>query len=110
MRSFVAALSLVCFTIPAIAQDGIASVYTTREGTQTASGKRLNDGALTAAHKSLPLGSRVHVTNKRNGRSVTVTITDRGPYIKGRVIDMTLAGARALGFSGLAHVALAVTR
>src|SRR5262249_22131655 len=59
----------------ASAQSGIASVYSTREqGSRTASGVRLNDGALTAAHRSLPFGSKVRVTNKRNGKSVVVTI------------------------------------
>lgn len=95
---------------PAIAQDGIASVYTTHEGTRTASGRRLSDGALTAAHKSLPFGTKVRVTNKHNGRSTVVTITDRGPFVRGRVIDLTLAGARALAFNGLALVSLTVLR
>lgn len=86
-------------------QSGIASVYTTKHGTKTASGKRLNDGALTAAHRSLPFGTKVRVTNKRNGRSVVVTITDRGPFIRGRIIDLTMAGANAIGMGfGLAPV------
>ena len=86
---------------------GIASVYSTREsGSRTASGTRLNDGALTAAHKSLPFYTRVRVTNRANGRSVVVTITDRGPYVRGRIIDLTPAGARALGMDGLAPVEL----
>lgn len=88
------------------AESGIASVYSTREsgGSRTASGVRLNDGALTAAHKSLPFGSKVKVTNHRNGKSVVVTITDRGPFVRGRIIDLTVAAASALGFSGLAPV------
>lgn len=88
-------------------QSGIASVYSTKDGTRTASGSRLNDGALTAAHRSLPFGTKVRVTNKRNGRSVVVTITDRGPFVRGRVIDLTMAGANAIGMGwGLAHVTL----
>jgi rare lipoprotein A len=99
--------------IPAVhntasAQSGIASVYTTAEGTRTASGRKLSNGALTAAHKTLPFGTKVRVTNKKNGRSVVVTITDRGPFVRGRVIDLTPAGASALGFNGLASVSLAV--
>jgi rare lipoprotein A len=90
------------------AQGGVASIYSTREGTKTASGVRLHDGALTAAHRSLPFGTKVRVTNNGNGRSVVVTITDRGPFVRGRVIDLTPAGGRALGFSGLARVHLAV--
>jgi rare lipoprotein A len=89
-------------------QAGIASVYSTGSGSGTASGQRLNPHALTAAHRSLPFGTKVRVTNKRNGRSVTVTINDRGPFVHGRVIDLTPAGARALGFSGLTPVTLDV--
>jgi rare lipoprotein A len=92
-----------------LAKDGIASVYSTREGsTQTASGVKLDDNALTAAHRTLPFGSKVRVTNTKNGQSVVVTITDRGPFVAGRVIDLTPAGARALGFNGLAPVTLQV--
>jgi rare lipoprotein A len=57
-------------------------------------------------HKSLPFGSKVKVTNKKNGHAVTVTITDRGPYVKGRCIDLSKAGAGALGFAGLASVSV----
>ncbi len=90
-----------------LAKDGIASIYSTREGgTQTASGVKLDDNALTAAHRSLPFGSKVRVTNTKNGQSVVVTITDRGPFVPGRVIDLTPAGARALGINGLAPVTL----
>jgi rare lipoprotein A len=64
---------------------------------------------LTAAHKSLPFRSKVRVTNKKNGHFVTFTITDRGPYIEGRCIDVTKAGARALGFVGTAPVSIATT-
>jgi rare lipoprotein A len=98
--------SLSTTTTTAHAQSGIASVYSTKEGTRTASGVTLNDNALTAAHKSLPFGSKVRVTNRKNGKSVVVTITDRGPFVRGRVIDVTPAAARALGFNGLASVTL----
>jgi rare lipoprotein A len=87
---------------------GIASVYSTESGNKTASGARLNPGALTAAHRSLPFGTKVRVTNSHNGRSVVVTINDRGPFVRGRIIDLTPAGAHALGFSGLTHVKLSV--
>ncbi|MGH6768539.1 MAG: septal ring lytic transglycosylase RlpA family protein [Xanthobacteraceae bacterium] len=91
------------------AQSGIASVYSTESGNRVASGGRLNPGALTAAHRSLPFGTKVRVTNKRNGRSVVVTINDRGPFVRGRVIDLTPAGARAIGMGwGLAPVHLDV--
>jgi rare lipoprotein A len=93
---------------PALAENGVASVYSTDSGSKTASGQSLNPGALTAAHRTLPFGTKVHVTNKKNGRSVVVTINDRGPFVRGRVIDVTPAGARALGFSGLTQVTLRV--
>jgi rare lipoprotein A len=89
-------------------QNGVASVYSTRDGSKTASGARMNDHSLTAAHRSLPFGSRVRVTNHRNGRTIVVTINDRGPFIRGRIIDLTPAAARALGFSGLARVTIDV--
>ena len=93
---------------PALAENGVASVYSTDSGSKTASGQSLNPGALTAAHRTLPFGTKVHVTNKKNGRSVVVTINDRGPFVRGRVIDVTPAGARALGFSGLTQVSLRI--
>ena len=86
------------------AQSGVASVYSTESGSRTASGARLNPGALTAAHRSFPFGSKVRVTNRGNGHSVVVTVNDRGPFVRGRIIDVTPAAARALGFSGLAQV------
>jgi rare lipoprotein A len=92
-----------------VAQTGIASVYSTKIGTKTASGQRLNDGALTAAHRTLPFGTKVRVTNKRNGKSVIVIINDRGPFIKGRIIDLTITGANAIGMGfGLAPVIVEV--
>ena len=76
-------------------------------GHRTASGERFNTGAYTAAHRSLPFGTRVLVTNRRNGRSVVVRINDRGPYVGGRVIDLTAASARAIGLAGVDRVSLA---
>jgi rare lipoprotein A len=89
-------------------RSGVASVYSTDSGSGTASGQKLNPNALTAAHRTLPFGTKVRVTNKSNGRSVIVTINDRGPFTRGRIIDVTPAAARALGFSGLAKVSLNV--
>ena len=85
-------------------QLGVASVYSTQSGSRTASGERLNPKAFTAAHRTLPLGTSVLVMNKKNGSSVAVTITDRGPFVRGRIIDVTPAAARELGFSGLTQV------
>lgn len=87
-------------------QSGVASVYSIESGSDTASGQTLDPEALTAAHPTLPFGTKVRVTNKQNGRAVVVTINDRGPFVRGRVIDLTPAGARALGFSGLTQVTL----
>jgi rare lipoprotein A len=84
---------------------GIASIYS---GGRTASGQQASPSALTAAHRSLPFGTLVRVTNEGNGRAVVVRINDRGPFVQGRVIDLMPAAARALGFSGLAHVSLTV--
>jgi rare lipoprotein A len=96
--------------IPVRAEECVASVYavgdSSQPGTKTASGIPLNDNDMTAAHKSLPFGSKVKVTNKKNGNAVTVTITDRGPYAKGRCVDLSRAGAGALGFAGLAPVSV----
>jgi rare lipoprotein A len=88
------------------AQSGIASVYSTKHGLKTASGARMTDHGLTAAHRTLPFGTKVRVTHKKSGKSVVVTITDRGPFVRGRIIDLTPAAARLLGISGLAPVML----
>jgi rare lipoprotein A len=85
--------------------DGVASVY---HDPKTANGEHMNPNAMTAAHKSLPMGSMVTVHNKRNGRSVTVRINDRGPYVTGRVIDLSPGAARVIGMDGLAPVSLTV--
>ena len=96
---------LISATSIASAQSGIASIYS---GEKTANGEWAYATRLTAAHKTLPFGTMVKVTHKKTGKSVVVRINDRGPYIKGRIIDLTPAGARALGFSGLAPVELTV--
>jgi rare lipoprotein A len=95
------------FTFTASAQSGVASVYAYAGG-RTASGERVQPGALTAAHRTLPFGTMVRVTENRSGRSIVVRINDRGPFVRGRVIDLTPAGAHALGFSGLTQVTLDV--
>jgi rare lipoprotein A len=86
---------------------GLASVYS--DG-HTASGEHMNPGAMTAAHRTLPFGTMVTVVNNRNGRSVTVRINDRGPFVRGRVIDLSPAAAREIGVDGLAPVSLIVGR
>jgi rare lipoprotein A len=103
LRAAICGAAMICSFSPAMAQSGIASIYA-YSGEKTASGEKAHPGGLTAAHRTLPFGTKVKVTNKRNGRSVTVRINDRGPFVRGRIIDLTPAGARALGFSGLAPV------
>jgi rare lipoprotein A len=104
-----ALLCSACAALPAAGgeQRGLASVYGYKAA-RTASGERVNVHGLTAAHRSLPFGTRVRVTNRRNGKSVLVRINDRGPFIRGRVIDVSPAAARQLGFSGLAPVTVTV--
>jgi len=109
MRNFVLVsifvASLIVAPMTASAQSGIASVYS---GGRTANGERAAASGLTAAHRTLPFGTLVRVTCRRTGRSVVVRINDRGPFVRGRVIDVTPAAAHALGFSGLAAVTLDV--
>jgi rare lipoprotein A (peptidoglycan hydrolase) len=81
-------------------QSGMASYYGTESGSQTSSGEHFNPSAMTAAHRSLPFGTRVLVTNKRNGRSVIVRINDRGPFVYGRIIDLSTAAADVIGMRG----------
>jgi rare lipoprotein A len=93
-------------------QHGQASWYSvkTNSGSRTASGQRLSNDAATAAHKTLPMGTKVRVINERNGKSEVVTINDRGPFIKGRIIDVTVGIAERLGFAhrGVAPVRVEV--
>lgn len=87
---------------------GIASYYANRfHGRRTASGSRYDKAALTAAHRTLPFGTLVKVTNPRNGRSVLVRVNDRGPYVRGRALDLSREAARRLGIlsQGIAKVA-----
>ena len=103
------ALSAGTLSAPAAYADtGIASFYWQNQ--HTASGERFNPGAMTAAHRSLPFGTKVRVTNLRNGRSVVVRINDRGPFVRGRIIDLSKAAASQLGFvgQGLTKVDLSV--
>jgi len=69
----------------------------------------MNPSGLTAAHRTLPLGSKVKVTNQRNGKSLVVRINDRGPFIKGRVLDLSKGAAGRLGFIGAGHTKVCFT-
>jgi rare lipoprotein A len=86
-------------------ESGIASIY---DGGPTANGEQGLTSGMTAAHRSIPFGTKVRVTNRANGKSVVVRINDRGPFIGGRIIDLMPATARALGFSGLTPVTIVV--
>ena len=133
MRAFSAMLIPLLLTVSAAAQEveaidqadqsvvdideeteiggGMASYYGNElAGNRTASGERFDPGQLTAAHRSLPFGSMVRVTNTSNGDSVIVRINDRGPFAHGRVIDVSQAAAREIGMhrSGTARVKLAL--
>jgi rare lipoprotein A len=92
------------------ASQGIASFYT--EGTQTASGEKFDTSDLTAAHPTLPFGTRLRVTNVATGRSVTVRVNDRGPYVPGRIVDVSYSAAESLGMvgKGIANVRLDVVQ
>ncbi|MER8447965.1 septal ring lytic transglycosylase RlpA family protein [Mesorhizobium sp. M1066] len=89
-------------------QCGRASWYALHS--KTASGERMNPSAMTAAHRTLPFGTKLRVTNKNNGRSVIVRINDRGPFIRGRVLDLSKGAAGQLGFIGSGHTAVCMAR
>ena len=77
---------------------GMASYYGNESGSRTASGQRFNQSAMTCAHRSLPFGTRLRVTH--GGQSVVVTVNDRGPFVRGRVLDLSTGAARAIGLTG----------
>jgi len=96
-------------TVAAGNQCGGASWYGPGfHGKKAASGERFNQNAMTAAHKSLPFGTRVKVIDQRNGNAITVTINDRGPFIKGRIIDLSKAAATKLGFRNRGHTKVCI--
>lgn len=112
LRAAIAALivSTLCFPlVPANAAScGGASWYALTS--RTASGERMNPAAMTAAHRSLPFGSKLRVTNPKNGKAVIVRINDRGPFIKGRVLDLSKGAAGKLGYLGAGHARLCFER
>lgn len=91
-------LSLMMIAVANCSEVGVASHYSTKTGTRTASGERLVDSKLTAAHKTLKFGTLVKVTNLKNNKTTVVKITDRGPYCKGRILDVSQAAAKQLDF------------
>jgi rare lipoprotein A len=108
-RKFTCMLAMIAAIgtpVSAYAESGGASWY--GSGYRTANGERFNPNGMTAAHRSLPFGTRVRVENHRTGRSVIVRINDRGPFVRGRIIDLSRGSARALGVSGTSYVSLHV--
>ena len=107
-----AAVAALVLTAPvdAFYEAGIASIYGPNDsgGQFGPTGQRINHAAFAAAHKTLPLGTLVEVVNKRTGRSAVVKITDRGPYVRGRIIDLTPKSAAALGVDELEPVRIGV--
>jgi rare lipoprotein A len=95
---------LLAFATPAFGECGIASVYW--EGTRTANGEHFNTLGISAAHRVLRFGTWVRVRVTKTGRELRVRINDRGPFIAGRIIDLSKGAARALGVTGLGHVCL----
>jgi rare lipoprotein A len=107
LRTAIFAIALCCAPSLLHAETCTASQYGIGDGyhgKRTASGERFNTHALTAAHRTKPFGSRATVTNQTTGRSVSVRITDRGPFVKGRCIDLSYAAANAIGMGGTARV------
>ena len=105
IRLLFGAMALACTSTSAFAETCIASHYG-YSGGRTASGERMNPGAMTAAHRTRSFGSHVTVTSQKSGRSVTVRVNDRGPFVKGRCIDLSTGAARALGMADLEKVSL----
>ena len=103
----ISCLVLLSACAPRLHERGGASYYADKfKGRRTASGEKFRQYKLTAAHKSLPFGTKVKVKNLSNGRSVKVKINDRGPFVSGRIIDLSKKAARRLGIiqSGTANV------
>lgn len=104
-------LEYVATHSPILTEEGLATWYTAPyKGRKSANGKVFDDLALTAAHRTLPMGSLVEVTNLKTGQSAVMRITDRGPFVEGRMLDLTIASAKAVGIyrSGMAEVRMDV--
>ncbi len=111
MKKFIVAVAaaVLMFSISAEAGNvGMASYY--KSGKRTANGERFNPHGMTAAHRKLKFGTRLRVTNVRSGKSVVVRINDRGPFIRGRIIDLSLGAAQVIGLTktGVAKISYTV--
>jgi rare lipoprotein A len=98
--AFIAAFAI---SAPAFAGNGCGTASWYALTSKTASGERMNPAKLTAAHKTLPFGTKLKVTNPNNGKSVVVRINDRGPFIRGRVLDLSKAAAQRIGIISRGH-------
>ena len=107
MRMF--ALALCALVFGNAARAGVATYYG-KEFAAQRTGERFNPGAMTAAHRTLPFGTRVRVTNSRNGRSIIVPINDRGPFVKARAIDLSSGAAQAIGMGTTGSVTMEIIR
>lgn len=120
MRIFFSLMLGVIVTIIFVPEQKAAAHHTKKQcggaswyslpGRKTANGERMNPNAMTAAHRKFRFGTKVRVTNRRNGRSVIVRINDRGPFIKGRVIDLSKAAAGRLGYLRRGHTSVCIER
>jgi rare lipoprotein A len=100
--------SFLMITAAQAAECGRASWYALHS--RTANGEMMNPSAMTAAHKTLPFGTKIRVVNKSNGKSVIVRINDRGPFIRGRVVDLSKAAARSIGMIKTGHASVCYAR
>ncbi|MEX0407651.1 septal ring lytic transglycosylase RlpA family protein [Aquibium sp. LZ166] len=105
---FIGAVAIAASTTMASAQCGRASWYALTS--KTASGERMNPADMTAAHRSLAFGTKIKVVNNANGKSVVVRINDRGPFVKGRVLDLSKAAAQKLGFIRSGHTPVCMAK
>ena len=111
MRILLPAFAVLAFaSLPAFASEQCGSASWYALTSQTASGEMMNPSELTAAHKTLPFGTKLKVVNPANGKSVVVRINDRGPFIKGRVLDLSRAAADVLGFRRAGHTKVCFVR
>lgn len=110
MKQIILLLILAAFSYAS--EIGTASYYSTKTGSRTASGEVLSDKSFTAAHKKLPFGTIVKVTNVSNGKTVNVRINDDGPHVKGRIIDLSQAAAKELGIikKGISQVKIEIIK
>lgn len=95
-------------SIPTSKMTGIASFYGYESGPTTASGEHFNPKKLTAAHRTLPFGTKIRVTNMTNNKSVVVVVNDRGPFIRNRILDLSKAAAKFIGLNGVGKVSITI--